>query len=173
MYLKIIGCLFIMASAAGIGFLKAEELAERVRRLEDLKSMMLLLQGELRFHHASLAEGFENVAERVREPLKTFLTEKAERLGHRSGASFGEIWKEGTQTLLETTGFRAADAELLDNLQRSLGYLDLELQTEALNQTIFRTGEAVLAAKEEQKAKSRLYRTMGVTAGAILALLII
>lgn len=85
MYLKIIGCLFIMTSTIGIGWEKAEELKERVKRLEDLKSMMLLLQGELRFHHAALSEAFGNVSVRVKDPFRGFLSEIAERLEQREG----------------------------------------------------------------------------------------
>lgn len=74
---------------------------------------------------------------------------------------------------MKTTGFRAEDGQLLELLGGSLGYLDLELQTEMLNQTIFRTEEGLISAKEEQKQKSRLYQTIGVTAGAVLTLLVI
>lgn len=173
MYLKMIGCLFIMASTVGIGYEKSEELAERVRKLEEFKSMMLFLQGELRFHHAALAEGFENVSERVSEPLKSFLKNNAERLEEREETNFIRIWQEETTRLLANSGFRKEDKTLFDDLQRSLGYLDLELQTETLNETIFRTAEVISRAKEEQRMKGRLYRTMGVTAGAVLTLLII
>lgn len=173
MYLKILGCLFIMTSTIAIGWGKAEELKERVKRLEELKSMMLFLQGELRFHHAALSEAFENVSERIGEPLREFLRETAERLEKREGEGFEAIWDEASEKLLTKEGFRAEDGQLLDYLRGSLGYLDLALQTETLNQTIFRTDEALAAAKEEQRQKGRLYRTMGVTAGAVLTLLII
>ena len=79
MYLKIIGCLFCLGAAATIGFLKAEELKSRVKRLEEFKRMMMLLQGELRFHRATLSEAFESVSRRVEEPFAGFLEETAER----------------------------------------------------------------------------------------------
>lgn len=173
MYLKIIGCLFIMTSTIAIGWEKAEELKERVKRLEELKCMMLLLQGELRFHHAALSEAFENVSDRVREPLCTFLRETAERLEKHDGENFEMIWDNASKNLLLQPGFKKEDGSLLELLRGSLGYLDLELQTETLNQTIFRTEEAISVAKEEQKQKGRLYQTMGVTAGAVLTLLVI
>lgn len=173
MYMKIIGCLFIMTSTIAIGREKAEELKERVKRLEELKCMMLLLQGELRFHHAALSEAFEHVSGRVREPLRTFLQETAQRLERRDGESFEIIWEDEAESLLQQPGFKKEDRDLFELLRGSLGYLDLEQQTETLNQTIFRTEEAISAAKEEQKQKGRLYQTMGVTAGAVLTLLVI
>ena len=58
MYIKAIGGLFFLSSAAAIGFLKAEELKERVKQLHELKRMIMFLQGELRFHRAELSEAF-------------------------------------------------------------------------------------------------------------------
>lgn len=58
-------------------------------------------------------------------------------------------------------------------LGSSFGYLDLAMQTETLNLGILRTEEAIRQAKEEREKKGKLYQTMGVTAGALLTLLII
>ena len=58
MYIKIFGGLLLIGSAAAMGFLKAEELKKRVSGLSELKRMMVLLQGELRFHRAILSEAF-------------------------------------------------------------------------------------------------------------------
>lgn len=173
MYIKIIGCLFLMSSAAAIGFLKAEELNERVKRLQELKRMMMLLQGELRFHRAELSEAFENVSERVEEPFRTFLQETAKRLEQREVGGFEVIWQETAKEFMRTEGFGKEDLQLLELLGSSLGYLDLTMQTETLNLAIIRTEETIGIAKEQQESRGKLYQTMGVTVGALLTLLII
>lgn len=173
MYIKIAGALFLMGSAAAIGFIKAEELKERVKILQELHRMILLLQGEFRFHRASLSEAFENVAGRVSDPFSLFLRKTAARLESREQGGFEEVWKETAEALLENDGFHKEDREILNILQSSLGYLDLTMQTETLNLAMIQTEEAVKAAREKQESKGRLYRTMGVTAGALLTLLMI
>ena len=70
MYVKLIGSLFLIGSAAAVGFVKAEELQVRVRLLLEIKRMIGFLQGELRFHKASLEEAFEAVAERMGSPFQ-------------------------------------------------------------------------------------------------------
>ena len=75
MYVKLIGSLFLIGSAAAVGFVKAEELQVRVRLLLEIKRMIGFLQGELRFHKASLEEAFEAVAERMGSPFQEFLQE--------------------------------------------------------------------------------------------------
>ena len=173
MYIKIIGGLFLMSSAAAIGFLKAEELNERVRRLQELKRLMVLLQGELRFHRAELSEAFGNLAARMEEPFQGFLRETAEQLEQRKIGGLEMVWQENTKRLLLSEGFSKEDAQLLELLGSSLGYLDLTMQTEHLNLAILRTEETIGQAKRQQETKGRLYQTMGVTAGALLTLLVI
>ena len=172
MYLKVIGSVFLIFSAAAIGFVKAEELKCRVERMEEMKRMMILLQGELRFHRAELSEAFENVAERVQEPFRDFLKETGSRL-EKKEAGFDEIWEETSIKILTVEGIRREDEQLLDLLKSSLGYLDLTLQTETLNLAILQTEDSINQAKEQQARKGKLYQTMGVTVGALLVLLII
>lgn len=173
MYIKIFGSIFLLTSAAAIGYLKADELKERVRCLNALKRMMILLQGELRFHRATLSEAFENVSERVDPPLDMFLEELAKKLENRHSGSFLTVWDEVVDNLLTNEGFKKEDKVLLEQLGTSLGYLDLTMQTETLNLAILQTDDVIMNAKEQLEIKGKLYQTMGVTAGAFLTLLII
>ena len=173
MYIKILGSIFLLISAAAIGYLKADELKERVRCLNALKRMMILLQGELRFHRATLSEAFESASERAEKPFNMFLGELAKELENRQYGSFLSVWNELSDKLLTNKGFKKEDKVLLEQLGNSLGYLDLTMQTENLNLAILQTDDAIMNAKEQLETKGKLYRTMGVTAGAFLTLLII
>ena len=173
MYIKLIGGLFLLSSAAAIGFLKAEELNVRVKRLQELKRMIMLLQGELRFHRAELSEAFCNVAKRMEEPLDSFLKNMAEQLEEGNFGGFEKIWQENSSRLLQREGFLKEDGQILELLGGSLGYLDLTMQTEHLNLTMIRMEEVIEHARKQQESKGRLYQTMGVTVGALLTLLII
>lgn len=173
MYVKIIGCLFCLGAAAAIGFLKAEELKTRVKRLEELKRMMMLLQGEFRFHKATLSEAFENISPRVEAPFDTFLKETAQKMeAHRQGG-FDEVWKEMEAGLLKQEGFQKEDVQLLELLRSSLGYLDLTMQTETLKLAMEQTEKTLQKARALLETRGKLYQTVGVTVGALLALLII
>ena len=173
MYIKVLGSIFLLTSAAAIGYLKADELKERVRCLNALKRVMILLQGELRFHRATLSEAFENVAERAEKPFDVFFEELTKELERRKYGSFSSAWNELSDKLLTNKGFKKEDKVLLEQLGNSLGYLDLTMQTENLNLAILQTDDAIMNAKEQLETKGKLYQTMGVTAGAFLTLLMI
>ena len=173
MYIKILGGLLLIGSAAAMGFLKAEELKKRVSGLSELKRMMVLLQGELRFHRAILSEAFENVAENMNEPFSTHLKKMAVKIENRDSGGFVIIWRENSEMFLKDAGLEKRDAVILETLGSSLGYLDLTLQTETLNLAILQAEEAIKCAKGQAEKKGKLYQTMGVTVGALLTLLII
>ena len=173
MYLKLIGSLLVLVSSTAIGFLKADELKIRVKRLQGLKQMMNLLQGELRFRRSELSEAFLNVSDRVEEPFQGFLKTVAEELKGYQPQSFESLWNCAVGKLLLTEGFLKKDIQLLEILGNGLGYLDLAMQTEILNQAQIRTEEEILEAKKQQESKGKLYQTMGITAGAFLMLLIV
>lgn len=173
MYMKMLGSLFLMSSTTAIGFLKAEELRERVKKLQELKRMMGLLQGELRFHRSELAEAFGNVSKRVYEPFGTFLKNMEEGLEQHQAESFEILWKQCSRKLILEGGFWEKDLQPMDILGSGLGYLDLTMQMETLNQALLGTEEKIREAKEQLKNKEKLYQTMGITAGALLTLLIV
>ena len=109
----------------------------------------------------------------MEEPFSGFLKETAKGLDDRSFGSFSDIWEEMTEQLVTRGKFFKNDQYLLEQLGRGLGYLDLTMQMENINLAICQTEEAIKSAKEEKNSKGKLYRTMGVTAGAFLSLLII
>jgi len=173
MYIKIFGSILLLISTTVIGFLKAEELKKRVVCLSELRHVMISLQGELRFHRATISEAFENVSKRAEKPFASFLEQAAERIENRQSGGFNCVWNEMTEELFLQTGLQKEDKKLLEQLGRGLGYLDLEMQKESLNLAILQTEEAIKAAKEQKEIRGKLYQTMGVTAGAFLTLLII
>lgn len=58
-------------------------------------------------------------------------------------------------------------------LEGSLGYLDLTMQAESLNLAAMQVEEVIKTAEEQRQTRGKLYRTMGVSVGALLTLLII
>ena len=65
------------------------------------------------------------------------------------------------------------DAKLFEMLEGSLGYLDLTMQMESLKLAIFQVEDEIKTAEEQRQTRGKLYRTMGISAGTLLTLLMI
>lgn len=173
MYLKILGSVFLLASTASMGFLKAGELKIRTDHLKELKKVMILLQGEFRFHRSPIPEAFESVSKKTAAPFRGFLESVAAELETGRSGNFLSIWEKQCKELLSWEGMKREDQQLLEQLGNSLGCFEVTLQLEMLQGVIRQTEEILKAAKEQQEVRGKLYQTMGVSLGALLTLLII
>ena len=64
------------------------ELSGRLKILERLAQLLLLLKGEIRCTGASLEDAFLDVAKKMPGEYRLFLEETAGRIGERSGIAF-------------------------------------------------------------------------------------
>ena len=84
-----------------------------------------------------------------------------------------EAWEETCSHLLQKAELLKEDRILFEILGNSLGYLDITMQIEHLNFTILQIEDVLNLAKGQWMVKGKLYRTMGISVGALLVLLII
>lgn len=173
MYIKFAGCLLLISGTTLAGFRKAEELKERVEKLETLKRMMVMMQGEFRFHHATLSEVLENVSEKMPQPFGNIFGKIAKQLEERKQEGFQKIWEDGILALLQCGGIQKTEQRIFELLGNGLGYLDLETQIDTLQLAVLQIEEKIEEAKEQRERKGKLYRTMGITLGALFVLLVV
>lgn len=173
MGIKWICCVGLLMISSAIGFAKSKALDQRVRRLCQWKRVLMMIQGELRFHRATLWECFEEVSGKAEEPFGTFFGKVAERIGQKEEGGFEKIWDEEYKNLLKSGNFPKDDASLLELFGESLGHLDLTMQMEQLEHAMDQAGENIRQAREQREKKGDLYRTMGISVGVLLALLVI
>ena len=68
MLMKLGGSALVTASCAGLGIMKARNFRQHKKNLEQLRSMMVLLRGEILYARAPLAEAFWSVGNREEGP---------------------------------------------------------------------------------------------------------
>ena len=92
--MKTTGIILIIFSGTGLGLCKSMELSGRLKILERLAQLLLLLKGEIRCTGASLEDAFLDVAKKMPGEYRLFLEEMAGRIGERSGIAFEVIFRE-------------------------------------------------------------------------------
>ena len=92
--MKTTGIILIIFSGTGLGLCKSMELSGRLKILERLAQLLLLLKGEIRCTGASLEDAFLDVAKKMPGEYRLFLEETAGRIGERSGIAFEVIFRE-------------------------------------------------------------------------------
>lgn len=169
---KLLGILCIVSGSSGLGFLYARELELRLMELRQLQQMLLQLRGEIRYMHQPLPDAFWHLSEKAPALFVDFLTKMAQELQKRNGQSAEEIWKKNLKECLQGLHIDGQEQKDLEKLGSMLGYLDVDMQLNALDYYLEQLKESSLRVAEVSKTQKRLYQSMGILGGAALAVLV-
>lgn len=170
--MKTAGIILILFSGTGLGLCKSMELTARLRILEELVQLLLLLKGEIRCTGATLEDAFGDVAAKMSGEYRLFLTETARRLQKRPGITFDTIFRECAIRNLPLQKLSVQERESFLSLGEKLGYLDREMQVAQLTLLEEELGGRIRSLKSAMPKQQKTYRSMGILGGMLLAILL-
>lgn len=171
--LKLAGSCLLIAAAAGLGNEEARQVKKRLDALYQCKTLVTLLQGQIRYAGSDLEEGFRELGERLEGAFRIFCFSLSERIEDLSGSPFDEIWRGAVIELLADSGLDQEDQHVFAKVGMALGYLDVESQCRHLSNYLEQLGTVIERAETEIRQKMKLYRSLGVCAGLFLTLLLV
>lgn len=171
--LKGIGILCILFGSTGLGFVMAGEMEMRVGELQELRQQMMLLRGEIRYMHQPLPEAFSHLARGAPQPFRDFFQETAEDIHQRNGQTAEQIWKKNRKLHLSGLHLSRQEQKEFEELGNMLGYLDVEMQLNALDYYLERLRQSAAKASEAWNSRRRLYQYLGILSGLMLVVFII
>ena len=169
--IRMLGAVCLAAGPVWLGMSAAAELAHRERALGALCAGLELMERELSFRLTPMPELLERLSRQADPPADGLFAGCREGLSSLGERSLAELWKAGVRQpalLLE-----AEELALLDGLGQVLGSYDGEGQLAALAQTCAALERALAEARSERKRMGRVYQTLGLAAGAFLAILLV
>ncbi len=170
--IKIIGCILVIVSTTGMGFFFSGELRNRVDDLKELKKIIVLLRGDIRYARTPLPEAISAIEKRHEGRFKVFLEDISLRLQELSGQTFAQIWKEAVEKDLEDTSLGKKDKLDLTHFGENLGYLDKEMQMNTLDLYITQLEAEISELTGSLKEKTYLYNTLGLMAGVFISIVL-
>ena len=168
--MKTAGIILILFSGTGLGLCKSMELTARLKILEKLAQLLLLLKGEIRCTGATLEDAFLDAAAKMPGEYRLFLKETAGWLQQRSGITFDEIFRECAVRLLHRLSEEERESFL--SLGEKLGYLDREMQVAQLTLLEEELGYRIKTLKSAMPKQQKTYQSMGILGGILLAVLL-
>ena len=168
--LRLLGAALLAGGCGGLGFAAARGLA---RRAENLRVLLAALEGmerELSFRLAPMPELLERAAESPPPVGELFARCRAglDELGERP---LSRLWREAVAA--PPLGLDGPARLALEELGDVLGRYGGEDQRAALDRVRGELARALERAVEETERQGRVYRALGLTAGAVLAILLL
>ena len=169
---KLLGILLILVSSTGLGMGQSLALSRRLKSLEALLRMTVLIKGEIRFAGVSLADAFEGAAARSPGACGEFLRSVSQQLKEKNGKKFASIFRECAMAHLDGLGLKKEEQRLLFSRGDHLGYLDLEMQMKQLTIYEEELSRLMEELRRELPEKKKVCQSMGILGGILLAILV-
>lgn len=170
MPIKWIGAVMIIAGCGGFGFYLAVCYRREEQLLERFCKAMLYMINELEYHRTELPTVLADTAKTVDGPLSQILSSLSAQLQERTYTCVSECMHD---ILRRYPSLPVSVKKLLEELGDTLGHFDLSGQLMSLNAVM----DACVRKKEDlardRQVRIRNYQTLGLCAGAALAILLI
>ncbi len=168
MTLKLIGAVLVFTGCGGFGFSMAAAHRREERELRQYLLALTYMEGELSYQMTSLPELCRSAAAIVTGPVHTLLLALTEELDAQTGADARMCMQTA---LAQRPDLPQSLRELLLELGQTLGQFDLPGQLRSLRSAMARTEQALSVLADNREQRLRSYQTLGLCAGAALAIL--
>lgn len=170
--LKTAGIFMILTAGAGLGFGRSYELTLREKSLGQILLMIRWLKGEILSNHASLHDAFQSVSRRMPGKYGDFLGKTAEKMEASAGRRFADIYKSCAEETMKGLPLSKQEWEMFLALGGALGYLDLDMQRKQLEFYEEEFLHSMESLRTEMPAQKKVYQSLGVMGGILLAILV-
>lgn len=171
--MKILGSVLIVLGCFGIGKSYCRNLKGRYLDLKKLLECICLLKGEICYSNAPLREIFGQIHKKRGDAVSVFFQTAGKEMEKMEGKTFREIFTESLRVLEKQTFLNREDLDGLDNLGKTLGIMDVDMQRSQLELYTERLKASIEEAKEQWKEKERLVPKLGLTCGMVVVLILI
>lgn len=168
---KLLGAALVVGSAALIGNTMARNYSERPRQLAEIASAFAVLETEISYVRTPLAEALVRACG-TRRGVGTRVFRLAADLIRSSELLPGEAWRTAVHRVYPWSALAPEDRDALLAFGETLGACGAEDQLRHLALARERLRANEVRARDEAERMARMWRYLGVTVGAMVALLL-
>lgn len=171
--IKLIGCSLIIAASSMAGFVFAEDLKRRAAQLRDIQNAVLQLQNEILFSHTTLPEAFKKISLKCREPAASLFNYIGIKLLNNEVDNVLEAFKLAFESVDKNFKLNNSDISILIDLARGVGEADIEGHKKIFLLVDENLRKSIEDADCQINKNVKLYRYLGFSFGAVVAILLI
>lgn len=172
--LKITGLILLVSAAVSTGSIMAHRVRQRVEELIYIKKLMLIFKGELRYKNAMLSDAFMSVAIKAKKPYDRLFEELSEATEENHSTTMAKVFEDKIETVLAPdTYLKREDMVRLEELGETMGYQDKKMQLANIDLYIDRLSSTITEEKEKMNETVKMYKTLGIMAGLLIAVVLI
>ncbi|MFR0823658.1 MAG: hypothetical protein ACLU84_01860 [Clostridia bacterium] len=166
--IKYIAMGFILLASSYTGILMAGKYTNRVKELKQMKTALNLFETKVKFTYEPIPKIFQDIAGRTQAMTSRIFKTASEKMQEKEA---GVAWLEALEA--ENNIINREDKEILKGLSNLLGKVDLEGQVSEIELVDNFLNTQIEKAEQDSKKNEKMYKTLGVTAGLAIVVVLI
>ena len=168
-FIKYILIFFIFTIFSLIGNLYSKKYINRLNELEKLKSALNIFKAKIKFTYLTIQEIFNQIYENNQDNIGEIFKNANDYMNEESSQA---AWERALENAKEKTSLNEEDITALKTLGKMLGNTDVEGQVSQIELTEQIISERIENAKLDKERNSKLYKTLGITTGLTIAIIL-
>lgn len=171
--IKILGILLILISSTVVGFMYGEGMKKRVRELNELLRGVYILKNEINYMHSLLPEALMKVSEKCTGTIKKIFVDASKILLSNEAADVYTSFKKSIDINKSNINLTKEDLSIFLDLSKSLGELDVDGHNDIFSLVTENLNKAIIGAESNLEKSIKMYRYLGFSFGAMIAIVLI
>ena len=156
-----------------IGFFLGENYKRRSIHLKEFQKALLLLNNEIIYANTPLPDALLEVSKKVSEPASNIFSDMALALENGYTGSIYESFENAYEKIKEKINLTSDDNKIISDFFKTLGSSGVTGQDKIFKLTLANIDINYKEARKFEKENIKLYRTLGLSIGAMLAIFFI
>jgi len=159
---------FIFVISALIGITISKKYGTRVKELKEIQRALHIFEEKIKFTYEPIPDVFEDIAKKCTKNIGDIFNESAQLMNVMSA---GEAWEVSLEKA--NTKLTKDDMDVLKGMAKMLGRTDLDGQVSEIRLTEKFIDTKIDEAEIEKKKNEKLYKTLGVTIGLTVVIVLV
>jgi len=171
--IKILGILLILISSTVVGFMYGEGMKKRVKDLNELLRGVYILKNEINYMHSLLPEALMKVSEKCTGIIKKIFVDASTILLSNEEVDVYTSFKKSIDINKSNINLTKEDLSIFLDLTKSLGELDVDGHNDIFSLVTENLNKAIIGAESNLEKSIKMYRYLGFSFGAMIAIVLI
>lgn len=166
--IKYITLILILSSTTYIGILISKKYLNRVKDLKEMKNALNMFSTKIKFTYEPIPQTFKEISQRTKPNISSIFKNVCEKMNTENA---GKAWEEALEE--SNTNMTKEDIAVLKNLSNLLGKVDVEGQVNEVELVENFLDTQIEIAEEEKQKYVKMYKTLGITIGLAVVIILI
>lgn len=166
--IKYLVLFIILGTSTYIGIIISKKYSKRVNELKEIKSILNILSTQIKFTYEPLHKIFSDISSKFNTNVGNIFKITYEKMDNMN---IGDAWNYAVDNT--NTNFTKEDRQVLKGLSNMLGKVDVEGQLKEIKLVDNFLDMQIDKAEQEKRKNEKLYKTLGVTIGMTIVIILI